>query len=244
MANKVKQVLREVANPTPPILMVFNPSKGAKTMARKAAAQKPAAKKKASSSSARKPKTTTRSASVREASTTANKHAPKRKPKMKNPLIVYRTKPNSAGSDSSEVINFSVGGLAVGVVRPLIQPIVGRFIPAQFVLPASTAIAGWGLAKGFEYFRVTKRFARAAKLVGYSTAVIALTAPFIQRWLSPMMSQAAPQTGMSGFGLMPRIPQIAGQLAAATGAAAVQQGKQARQTGGMSGFAVTHRPGR
>lgn len=202
--KRTAQVLRKVANPTPPILLIANPAKE-QTMPR--AKAKPRTRAKANPVHRQTRKRATRRNPTMHLSTT-RKRATRR-----NPLIIYKRKPNSAAS-SSEVLDFSIAGLLLGVAQPILSPIIGRFLPARFASPASAAAAGYGLSLLFQMFPLTRRFAKPARLLGFSTAIIALAAPIVRQWLAPSstgaaangMSGARRRYGMNGIGVMPSIP--------------------------------------
>lgn len=160
----------------------------------------------------------------------------------RNPLIIYKRRANSAAS-SSEVIDFSIAGLLLGVAQPIVSPILSRFVPARFASPVSAAATGYGLSLLFEMFPMTRRLARPARLLGFSTAVIALAAPIVRQWLAPSPGAAAngmsgPRGryyGMSGIGVVPTVPAQLPQPRS-TIAPPIRQG--------MSGIGVYSQPGR
>lgn len=107
---------------------------------------------------------------------------------------------NPLGVTGSEIINFAVGGIGLGIAQPLVNRLIGGLLPlGQFNAPVITAVTGWGLGKLFEMIGATKRFAQPTVILGISTAVIQIVQPFISRALAGVTTTAAaPAPGMQG----------------------------------------------
>ena len=172
----------------------------------------------------------------------ARKAAPKttyrrRSTKAKNPLIIYR-KSRKNPAHSSEVLDFVGAGLGIGTAQPFVASVAGRFgIPGQWVTPVSTAGTGVGLYYLFGMFRPLKRFSLPALLLGVSTAIVSLIAPWIRRMIMPMAPAAAAANGVSGIGIFNGQP---GRLQAARPVATMPAKKVA--AAGPSGIGVWQTP--
>src|SRR6266508_1578644 len=90
---------------------------------------------------------------------------------------------------SGEVVDFAGAGIGLGLFQPLVSRFVGPYLPlGQYTGPALTALSGWGVSKLFEMFGFTRRFARPARILGYSTAVIQVVQPLVARALGPVIN--------------------------------------------------------
>jgi hypothetical protein len=104
---------------------------------------------------------------------------------------------NPLGVSGGEIINFAIGGLGLGMAQPLVNRLIGGFLPlGQFNGPAITALTGWGLGKVFEMFNFTRRFAQPTMILGLSTAVIQIVQPYVSNLVGGV---AAPAPVMHGW---------------------------------------------
>lgn len=116
----------------------------------------------------------------------------------KNPLIIYRTSKRK-NPHGNEVLEFVVAGIGIGSLQPWLSSMASRFgVPGQWITPVSTAATGIGLSYLFGMFRQTKRFAQPAFVLGISTAVVAVLAPIVRRWMMPSMAAAPQANGPAG----------------------------------------------
>jgi len=117
--------------------------------------------------------------------------------RRKNPLVIIRNrKSNPSGS---VILEFILAGTGIGFVQPWVSGFISKIgLPGQFITPVSTAAAGLGLSWFFGLFKMTKRLAEPALILGVSTGVVALIAPYVRRWLQPSMPMQQPANGVSG----------------------------------------------
>jgi hypothetical protein len=145
----------------------------------------------------------------------------------------HRRNPFGGGG---EVVDFAGAGIGLGLAQPLFGRFIGPYLPfGQYNSAALTAITGWGLSKIFEMFGFTRRFAKPARILGYSTAVIQVVQPIVSRAMAGVGGAANPTmgrrrgAGMGGIaavhGVPPQIsPPPAPQNNGMTGVAAVPGG--------------------
>jgi len=112
-----------------------------------------------------------------------------------------------------EVLDFAGAGIGLGLFQPFVGRFIGGYLPfGQYNGAALTAISGWGLSKILEMFGFTRRFARPARILGYSTAVIQIVQPIVARAMAGVGGAPANgmngryRRGMNGIGVMTAIP--------------------------------------
>lgn len=113
-----------------------------------------------------------------------------------------------------EVVDFAGAGIGLGLFTPLAARFIGPYLPfGQYNGPALTAISGWGLSKILEMFSFTRRFAKAARILGYSTAVIQVVQPLVGRAIAGVGGGGngngmgwTRRSGMGGIGVMTGVP--------------------------------------
>jgi len=123
----------------------------------------------------------------------------------------HRRNPFGGGG---EVIDFAGAGIFLGLAQPFASRLIGPYAQAlgQFSGPVITAATGWGLSKVLEMFGLTRRFAKAARILGYSTAVIQFVQPFVARTLGAAINGGQgngmgwARRGMGGIGMMTNVP--------------------------------------
>ena len=244
-ANKHGQILRRVANPTPAIMSLINPAKGRKTMKakRKAVTRRTRSTVAHHTARAANPRRT-RKAATSKRNPILSFSKPKRRTK-KNPLIVYRTKRNSAthSISGSEVIDFVIAGLGIAVAQPTVNSVVNKFVPSQYSQTASTLLTGLGGGWLLERFTSTRRFAKPIKLIAVSTAIISFALPWVRRFTTPA-APVAPNAGLSGrYSGMAGIGAVPSNPAALPAPRPVQSAAPVKPAG-MRGIGVYSQPGR
>src|SRR6266508_418463 len=141
-------VRRRVVNPSPSVLALVNPKiKRGKTMATR-----------------RKRRSTKRRVH----------RARSRNPTHRRKRVGHRRHRRNPFGGGGEVVDFAGAGIFLGLVQPFASRLIGPYAQAlgQLSGPVITAATGWGLSKALEMFGITRRFAKAARILGYSTAVI------------------------------------------------------------------------
>src|SRR6266508_1132476 len=180
-------VRRRVVNPSPSVLALVNPKiKRGKTMATR-----------------RKRRSTKRR--VHRARSSNPTHRRKR--------VGHRRHRRNPFGGGGEVADFAGAGIFLGLVQPFASRLIGPYAQAlsQFSGPVITAATGWGLSKALEMFGITRRFAKAARILGYSTAVIQIVQPLVARALGPVINGGGQgmgwtRSGMRGIGVMTGVP--------------------------------------
>jgi len=109
------------------------------------------------------------------------------------------------------VIDFAGGGIFLSLAQPFASRLLGPYAQAlgQYGGPAITALTGWGLSKLLEMFGFTRRFAKPARILGYSTAVIQIVQPLVARALGPVVGGQGMgwrRQGMRGIAAVHGIP--------------------------------------
>jgi len=212
-------VVRKVANPAPSVLALVNP--------RKRRAKKMATKRKRSTrrrrvhhtrSRAHNPINPTRRHRRRRTHTV---HARRRR----NPINPthrrrrhVRRRRNPFGGAGSEIINFTVAGIGLGLATPFVAGFAGRFLPfGVYNAPVISFGTGWLLSQAFKLFGFTRRFSHPAFVFGAATAAMQVLQPIVARTLGG--GAANPMSGpyrragsqmmsgpMRGIGVWPGVP--------------------------------------
>jgi hypothetical protein len=100
---------------------------------------------------------------------------------------------NPIGAYGGDILNFTVAGLAQGIVTPLVGGFAGRFLPfGAYNGPIITAGTGWLLSKAFSMFSATRRFEKPALIFGFAAAAMQVLQPIVARTIGGA-------TGMSGW---------------------------------------------
>lgn len=196
-------VRRRVVNPAPSVLALVNPRRRKTKMATRK--RKRSTKRRTVRARAHNPVNPTRR---RRRSSTRRRHGVTVHARRRNPInptrrrrrIGRRRHHRNPFGGSGEVIDFAGAGIALGLFQPFVARFAGPYAGAlgQFGGPALTALSGWGLSKIFEMFGFTRRFAKPARILGYSTAVIQIVQPLVSRALAGVGAPANPM--MSGWG--------------------------------------------
>lgn len=158
---------------------------------------------------------TVRRAAPRKVANKARRHASKRRTTRRvyasrrhhNPVHHRRSarrrhrSENPLGAAGSEIINFTVAGLAQGIAQPIIGGFAGRFLPfGQYNGPIVTAGTGWVLSKVFGMFGLTRRFAHASLVFGFAAAAMQVLQPIVGRALVGVGAGAPANPTMAGPG--------------------------------------------
>ena len=81
----------------------------------------------------------------------------------------------------TEIINFTVAGIGLGLVQPFVTRFAGGFLPfGQYNAPVLSAGTGWLLSKAFEMFSFTRRFAHPTLIFGFATAAMQVLQPIVR----------------------------------------------------------------
>lgn len=126
-----------------------------------------------------------------------------------------RRRSNPLRGAGTEIINFTVAGIGLGLVQPFVTRFAGGFLPfGQYNAPVLSAGAGWLLSKAFEMFSFTRRFAHPTLIFGFATAAMQVLQPIVRNAIgaggagNPTMS--APmgwnRRPMRGIGVVTGIP--------------------------------------
>jgi len=182
MAQFVK---RRVINPAPAVLMTVNPNRRKKTMARKRKARKSGTRRRTVRASARRASNPVpKRRRTRRRTHTVHAHARRRhaNPVHRRRRSGRRRHRNPFGGASSEIINFTVAGIAQGIATPIIGGFVNRFLPfGQYNGPVITLGTGWLLSKAFSLTSFTRRFSHAALVFGAAAAAMQVLQPIVAR---------------------------------------------------------------
>jgi hypothetical protein len=215
MAQLVK---RRVVNPAPAVLALVNPKKRGKKMATK---KRRSTKRRVHHARAHNPiNPTRRHKSTKRRTTKRRVYASRRNPvnpthrrsrkRYSRRRHSFLRNPLGAGG---EVLDFAGAGIGLGLFQPLVGRFIGGYLPfGQYNGAALTAISGWGLSKILEMFGFTRRFAKPARILGYSTAVIQIVQPIVARAIAGVGAAPANgmngryRRGMNGIGVMTSIP--------------------------------------
>jgi hypothetical protein len=109
-----------------------------------------------------------------------------------------RRRSNPLAGAGSEIINYTVAGLAQGMAMPIVGGFVGRFLPfGAFNQPIITAGTGWLLSKAFGMFGFTRRFSHPALVFGFAAAAMQVLQPIVARTIG---GGAPANPTMSGWG--------------------------------------------
>ena len=118
-------------------------------------------------------------------------------PRVHNRRRGRRRHRNPIGAAGSEILNFTVAGIAQGIAMPIVSGFAGRFLPfGQYNTPIITAGTGWLLSKAFGMFGFTRRFSHASLIFGFAAAAMQVLQPIVARTVGG--APAAPT--MSGWG--------------------------------------------
>jgi hypothetical protein len=210
-------VKRRMVNPAgPSVLALVNPKRRRKT--KMATRKRKASKRRASAR--RNPvnpvNPTRRRRSTKRRGRRSTVYARRRNPINPTRRRRYgRRRHRNPFGGGGEVIDFAGAGIGLGLAQPLFGRFIGPYLPfGQYNSAALTAITGWGLSKLFEMFGFTRRFAKPARILGYSTAVIQIVQPIVSRAMAGAGALANPtgmgaryrRPGMNGIGVMTGIP--------------------------------------
>jgi hypothetical protein len=106
---------------------------------------------------------------------------------------------NPFGGASSEILNFTVAGLAQGIAMPLVGGFAGRFLPfGAYNAPIIALGTGWLLSKAFSLIGITRRFSHPALVFGAATAAMMVLQPIVARTIGG--GAPAPGPTMQGWG--------------------------------------------
>lgn len=186
------------ANPSP-ILMAVNPRKKKR---RNMAATKRRGKRRASTSRAKR--RTTRSTSH---SIGLRVNPRRRRARRRNPIFARsrrrhtsrrRRNPGNIGSALTEGINLTVAGFGVTLAAPVVNRFVGGFLPlGQFTQPVIFALTGFGVSWLAGLTPFTRRFQRAAAVMGVALGATAILTPWVRKFFAGANLQGS--IGMSGY---------------------------------------------
>lgn len=208
-------VKRRVVNPAPSVLALVNPrKKRGKNMATRK--RRRSTKRRTVRARAHNPiNPTRRKRSTRRKSHSVFAHSRRRRnpinPTHRRRVGRRRHRRNPLGG-GGEIIDFAGAGIGLGLAKPFAARFIGGLLPfGQYNDAALTALTGFGLSKLFEMFSVTRRFSKAVKVLGYSTAIIQIVQPIVSRAIGTVtngagMSGPRRQGGMRGIGVWPGVP--------------------------------------
>ncbi len=218
-------VRRRVVNPAPSILALVNPKRRKTKMAtqkRRRSTKRRRVHARARRHNPVNPVNPVYRRRRRRSSTRPRRHSvfARRRRNPVNPVhhrrrrIGRRRHHGNPFGGSGEVIDFAGAGIGLGLFQPLVSRFVGPYLPlGQYTGPVLTALSGWGLSKIFEMFGFTRRFAKPARILGYSTAVIQIVQPLVARALGPVINGGGQgngmgwtRSGMRGIGVMTGVP--------------------------------------
>jgi hypothetical protein len=199
MAQFVK---RRTINPTPSVLALVNPKKRGKKMAirkRRRGGKRRTTRVRARARTANpiNPVRRRRRRVSRRRTHTVHARARRRNPinpTRRRRVHHRRRHRNPLAGASSEIINFTVAGLSLGMAQPFIQRFAGGLLPfGQYNAPILSAGTGWLLSKAFSMFSFTRRFAHPVLIFGFATAAMQVLQPIVRGALggapaNPMMS--------------------------------------------------------
>lgn len=112
--------------------------------------------------------------------------------------VRHRRHRNPLTGAGSEIINYTVAGLAQGMAMPIVGGFVGRFLPfGAFNQPIITAGTGWLLSKAFGMFGFTRRFSHPALVFGFAAAAMQVLQPIVARTIG---GGAPANPTMAGWG--------------------------------------------
>lgn len=237
-------VKRKVANPAPAMLALVNPKRGKKMATRR---KRKGGRRRATAR--RNPLNPVRRHTSRRRTSRRRVHARRRNPI--NPVRHHRRhvrrhsrRRNPLRGASGEILNFTVAGLGLGIVQPMVTRFVGGMLPfGQYNAPILSAGTGWLLSKAFEMFSFTRRFAHPTLVFGFATAAMQVLQPIVRGAIgaggagSPMQGWGGGQYGnwtrrpMRGLGVTTNIPPVIRQVPA----------MPPQTSGGMAGLGM--RPG-
>lgn len=215
-----------VANPVP-LLAIVNPKGG-----------KMATRKRKTTAAKRRKTTTRKTAAVRSRSTASYRKSNPTKKRRTTKARRYTSKRRSVArrnpSVTSEIFEFTLAGVGLGIAQPFVSPLIARFLPlGQFTQPAAAAISGYGLGWLAEKFAFTRRFGRPLKVLGVSAAAIGVVSPLVRGLIgggAPAQGMQGPRRiwrGANGIALVPDVPP-----------ALVPAPPPPRQNSGMNGMAT------
>jgi hypothetical protein len=176
------------------------------------------------------------------------RHSTKRRvyARRHNPVVHHRRRRvgrrrhrNPLAGASGEILNFTVAGLAQGIVTPIVGGFAGRFLPfGQYNPPIITAGTGWLLSKAFGMFGATRRFAHPALVFGFAAAAMQVLQPIVARTIGGATGMNGWPNSYSGWNRRPGMPR---GIAAVTGVPPqIMPPPMPAQNGqtGMNGMAV------
>lgn len=191
-------VMRRTANPSP-ILMAVNPRKKKR---RNMAATK---RKRSRASTSRKTRRSAKRTSSHGVSLRVNPRR-RRRARRRNPVVARsrrrssgrrRRNPGNLGSAVSEGINLTVAGFGVTLAAPVVNRFIGGFLPlGQFTQPVIFAITGFGVSWLASLTPFTRRFSRAAAVMGIALGATAILTPWVRKFFAGANLQGS--IGMSG----------------------------------------------
>lgn len=124
-----------------------------------------------------------------------------------------RRNPGNIGSAVSEGINLTVAGFGVTLAAPVVNRFIGGFLPlGQFTQPVIFAITGFGVSWLANLTPFTRRFSRAAAVMGVALGATAILTPWVRKFFAGANLQGS--IGMSGprdrYGRMRGIAAVTG----------------------------------
>lgn len=125
---------------------------------------------------------TTKSRKSTRRVTASKRRNPINPPKRRGSRRGVRRRSNPfLGGATSEVVNFTVAGISLGLFQPVVTRFVGGMLPfGQYNAPILSAGSGWLLSKGMEMFSFTRRFARPTLIFGLATAAMQILQPIVR----------------------------------------------------------------
>ena len=102
------------------------------------------------------------------------------------------------GGVVGEAINLSLSGFAVTLAAPVVNRLVGGFLPlGQFQQPVIFAATGFGLAWVAGLTTYTRRFQRALAVMGVALGATAILTPWVRKFFGNVAINGS--AGMSGY---------------------------------------------
>lgn len=121
----------------------------------------------------------------------------------RNPIMARRRRGGHrrnpvGGGVVGEAINLSISGFAVTLAAPVVNRIVGGFLPlGQFQQPVIFAATGFGLAWVAGLTTYTRRFQRSLAVMGVALGATAVLTPWVRKFFGNVSLNGS--AGMSGY---------------------------------------------
>lgn len=109
-----------------------------------------------------------------------------------------RRNPSAFGGAFTEALNLTIAGFGVTLAAPMVNRFVGGFLPlGQFTQPVVFALTGFGVGWLANLTTFTRRFSRAAVVMGIALGATAVLTPWVRKFFAGASFQGG--VGMSGW---------------------------------------------